>query len=111
MLDPEPKANNGGLVQITCTLRFRDGQTVAGTILAPSRYEDCAVVYAGVVERLSFRFAAANSVLLRAFFQSFARELKAQLCEERIGEWQSVEADDDQEGTPDFGKEQELDRL
>ncbi len=107
MLKPEPRS--GELVQVTYALRFADGQTVTGTIQALSRYEDSVVVYAGVVERLPFRFETADSVLLHAYFQSLARKLKAQFHEEMIGDW-PVATDDDLEATGDF-REQEPDRV
>ncbi len=44
---------------------------------------------------------------VRAYFQSFARELKAQFAEQRIGEWKIVEVEDDLEDAPDFDEKQE----
>jgi hypothetical protein len=43
------------------------------------------------VERLPFRFETADSVLLVAYFESFARELKARFREEMVGDWPPLE--------------------
>lgn len=60
---------------------------MTGQISAHSMYDDCLVSYSGAVERLPFTYETADSVLLRAFFQTVARELGARFREETIGEW------------------------
>ena len=87
MLRDETTAASDGTVRQICTLGFKDGQTVTAQICASSRYANCQVEYAGAIERLPFLFDTADSVLLRAYFQTFARELKARFWEVRVGEW------------------------
>src|SRR5689334_17843131 len=79
---------------ITCRLLFPDGETVTAQICARSRYDDCQVAYAGAVGRLPFSVERADSVVLPAYFKSFARELRARFQEERTGEWPSCETDE-----------------
>jgi hypothetical protein len=82
-----------------CTLRFHDGQIVTARISARSPHEECAVVYAGAVDRLPLRCERADSVLLRALFQSFARERRAAFAEELIGSWvESAEEPEEEQG-------------
>src|ERR1041385_6602644 len=66
---------------LTCCLRFNDGQSVTAKINAKSRTEDVAVSYGGPVERLPLVQETANGIELRAYFKSFARELKAHFTE------------------------------
>lgn len=91
----ESPSENDRRVTHTCTLRFKDGQTVSGRICAHTRYEDCVIEYTGAVDRLPFTFETADSVLLRAYFQCYARELKAHFREEKSGDWPRLESADD----------------
>jgi len=84
------------VIQI-CTLRFKDGRTVTARIEAGSRHDECDVLYAGAVDRLPILFQRADSVLLRALFQSFARELRTTFREEFIGTWVPVGGDAENE--------------
>src|SRR4051794_4230384 len=81
-----------------CSLRFSDGAIVAAEIEAGSPYEDGAVRYSGPVERIPVAFPTANAVLLRALFQSFARELGATFCEGMVGNWERYAADEEEAG-------------
>jgi hypothetical protein len=79
-----------------CTLRFSDGKSVTARILAASPYEDCVIDYSGPSHRLPVQYERADSVLLRALFQSFARELRAKFREELIGCWEQVAEEEDE---------------
>jgi hypothetical protein len=70
-----------------CSLRFADGEVAQGQITATSAYQECSVIYTGQSERLPALYPAANSVLLRALFRSFARDLRVEFSEEQIGRW------------------------
>ena len=70
------------MLTLTFSLRFRDGETVVASIKAHSRMEDALVTYAGPAKRLPFLPPTANAVELRAYFKSFARELKAVFLEQ-----------------------------
>lgn len=65
-----------------CTLRFRNGKSVTGSV--QSR-DTAPVSYEGAVERLPYRIELADPLLLRVLFRSFARELSARFEEEEIG--------------------------
>jgi hypothetical protein len=108
MYTPEEKAGDAMLIQITCSLRFADDHVVAGTIQVPSRYQDSTVAYSGELDRLPFRFETANSLMLSAIFQSFARELNAHFSEQKIGDWQTVLLNDQWDNTPDSDQAQEF---
>jgi hypothetical protein len=83
----QPGNSANAAVRHVCTLCFKDGTKVSGEITTRSRYEETPVIYSGAVDRLPYSFATADSVLLRALFQSLSRELKAQFREQIIGEW------------------------
>ena len=89
-----------------CTLRFRDGASVAAQLTASSPYEDCSVKYSGAVDRLPVRFEFASSVLLNALFRSFARELRVSFEEEILGSWDRF-ADDDSDPEPPFESQEQ----
>jgi hypothetical protein len=80
----QPEADAAPVTHV-CQLRFADGQVVAARIRATSPHEESLVVYTGAVERLPVRCEKADAVLLRALFQSFARELEAAFAEEVLG--------------------------
>ena len=65
-----------------CCLRFVDGQTITAQIKATSKTEDASVFYSGPVERLPLNSERANAIELKAYFQSFARELHAEFAQE-----------------------------
>lgn len=65
----------------TCSLRFANGQIVTATVTAQTENHDGPVLYSGSVDRLPLRPRTANAVELRAYFQSFARELHAVFTE------------------------------
>lgn len=69
---------------LTCSLLFRDGQKVTAQVEAISKTEDVLVHYAGPVKRLPLVAPRVTAVELRAYFKSFARELKAQYTEVEI---------------------------
>jgi hypothetical protein len=66
---------------LTFYLRFGDGECVTAQIQANSNFEDATVVYDGPLERLPLAPQAASAVELRAYLQSFARELGAHFTE------------------------------
>jgi hypothetical protein len=78
------------VVQV-CRLHFTDGQTVSAQIETGSLREESAITYSGPCERLPFCYPTADVVLLRALFQSFARELAARFEEKLIGSWNAPE--------------------
>jgi hypothetical protein len=82
----QPEPRTAAVVQ-TCSLRFADGKTAQAQIISSSPYQESAVRYAGHLNRLPALYPTANSVLLRAMFRSFARELLADFSEEQIGNW------------------------
>ena len=75
------------LVTQLCSLVFNDGQCVTAEINSPARFADCRVSFTGAVDRLPFQFDTADSVLLRAYFQSFARQLRASFSEQLSRDW------------------------
>jgi hypothetical protein len=68
------------MLTMTCCLRFSDGQSVSAELNASSRLADAPVSYHGSVERLPVAPVSASEVEIEAYFNSFARELHAQLC-------------------------------
>jgi hypothetical protein len=84
------------VVTQVCGLRFPDGATVLAQIKAETPYEDAPIEYSGPVERLPVKPGLASSVLLRALFQSFARELDAGFQEELIGSWDRFAEEEDE---------------
>ena len=70
-----------------CTLLFSDGAVVTGEITAGSRYDECAIVYSGALERLPFLFETADFVFLRALFREYAQQLSAAYQEQLTGVW------------------------
>jgi hypothetical protein len=102
--EPQLRELEGGqpsvVVQI-CRLCFPDGKIASARIQAASPYQDSDVSYGGVVERLPVQYATADSVLLRALFQSFARELTATFQEELIGNWEQFKDDWNEEPPPE----------
>ncbi len=84
------------LVTQICGLRFPDGATVLAKINAESPYQDAVVEYSGPFDRLPVKPDLASSVLLRALFQSFAREMGAAFQEELIGSWDRFAEDEDE---------------
>jgi hypothetical protein len=70
------------MITQTCSLQFTDGQVVTAQVVANTGIEDASVSYSGPVERLPFNPLTANAVELRAYFKSFARELRAGLTED-----------------------------
>jgi hypothetical protein len=79
------ESERSALVVQVCRLHFADGQVVSAQIEAPSLRADCPVHYAGPYQRLPYCYPTADLVLLRALFQSFARELDARFEEESTG--------------------------
>ena len=79
-----------------CGLHFADGATVLAQITTESPYQDATVEYSGPSERLPVKPEMASSVLLRALFQSFARELGAMFREDLIGSWQRFAEEEDE---------------
>jgi len=63
---------------LTCSMQLADGRRVSGRIQSDSPIRDASVRYSGAVKVLPFRCEAANSLVLRALFRSFAEDLKAQ---------------------------------
>jgi hypothetical protein len=70
------------MLTLTFSLRFADGQKITARIDASSNLEDAPVCYHGPLDRLPLAPRVASGVELRAYLQSFARELKAHLSEE-----------------------------
>jgi hypothetical protein len=101
MTNQEPELEAKRTVRYTCTLLFSDGQSVTAEIVAASRFDDCLVSLTGACDRLPFQFDTADFVLLRAYFESFSRELRAQFREEMIGEWPPSEQLDDEPNAPE----------
>ena len=66
---------------LTCSMHLSDGRRVSGRIETDSPIRDASVRYSGAVHLLPFKCAAANSLVLRALFRSFAEDLKAQYQE------------------------------
>lgn len=79
------ESERSALVVQVCRLHFADGQVVSGQIEASSLRADCPIRYAGPYQRLPYCYPTADLVLLRALFQSFARELGARFEEESTG--------------------------
>ncbi len=67
---------------LTFSLEFDDGQVVTAQMEAESNCQDAPVQYSGPVDRLPFAPASASSIEMRAYLQSFARELGARLGEQ-----------------------------
>jgi hypothetical protein len=66
---------------LTCSMQLSDGRRVSGRIETDSPIRDASVRYSGAVHLLPFKCQAANSLVLRALFRSFAGDLKAQYQE------------------------------
>ena len=62
-------------------MQLADGRRVSGRIESDSPIQDALVRYTGAVKLLPFRCPAANSLVLRALFRSFAEDLKAEYQE------------------------------
>jgi len=62
-------------------MHLSDGRRVSGRIESTSPIKDATVRYSGELRLLPFRCPAANSLVLRALFRSFAEDLKAQYQE------------------------------
>lgn len=90
-----------------CTLCFLDGARVTAELRADSPYQDCPVTYSGALDRLPVALETASSVLLRAVFRSFARELRANFEEEVIGTWERYAEDGDELAPPPLASCQE----
>jgi hypothetical protein len=58
-------------------MQLADGRRVSGRIESDSPIRDAHVRYSGAVGVLPFRCQAANSLVLRALFRSFAEDLHA----------------------------------
>jgi hypothetical protein len=82
LMRTKPSAQPWPMLHLTCSLRFADGETVVAKVSARSKIEDASVVYSGAVERLPVCPDLATVVELRAYFASFARELRAGLTED-----------------------------
>jgi hypothetical protein len=70
------------MITRTFSLRFSDGQMVTARIQGKAKTEDVPVSYSGLVERLPLNEGKASAIELRAYFQSFARELRAEFVEQ-----------------------------
>ncbi len=91
-----PAPNRPATVTQICRLRFRDGKVVTAQLEAGSLRDDAIVSYSGPCHRLPFQYPTADMIVLRALFQSFARELKAEFEEDVIGDWHvSEEAEEE----------------
>ena len=66
-------------------LEFDDGKRIGAQIRAESNLEDAPVSYTGPLNRLPLTPARASAIELRAYLQSFARELGAEFFEEVEG--------------------------
>lgn len=66
-------------------MQLTDGRRVSGRIESDSPIRDALVRYTGAVGVLPFRCQAANSLVLRALFRSFAADFRA-LYQEAIVE-------------------------
>lgn len=82
---------------LTCSLHFSDGQSVTASLKANSKTENALVHYSGPVKRLPLVARKVTAVELRAYFKSFARELRAKYAEEEVDDrvvppWQLDEA-------------------
>lgn len=62
-------------------MHLSDGRRVSGRIESHSPIEDALVRYSGAVNVLPFKCPAANSLVLRALFRSFAHDFNAQYQE------------------------------
>jgi hypothetical protein len=84
-------------------MHLADGRRVSGRIEADSPIRDASVRYSGHTQLLPFRCQAANSLVLRALFRSFAEDLKAQyqevLVEKRMAQRRSAKSNRRHGGT------------
>lgn len=62
-------------------MSLADGRRVSGRIETDSPIRDASVRYSGHTQLLPFRCEAANSLVLRALFRSFAEDFKAEYQE------------------------------
>ncbi len=65
-------------------MHLADGRRVSGRIQTDSPIRDAAVRYSGDVHLLPFRCPAANSLVLRALFRSFAEDFNARYQEDMV---------------------------
>jgi len=69
------------MVTFRCCLRFPDGAEVSATLGAGTPLDDAAIFYEGPLERLPVAPVTASAIELKAYFQSFGRELNARYSE------------------------------
>lgn len=72
----------------TCTLKFRDGAAVTGTVTAAAPESENPITYTGAVDRLPHRYETGGPTDLEFLFRKFADELNAEVQVDESGEYE-----------------------